>query len=67
MQRLLSRLLSHQTGKLMPGQIRPIEKLVKIVNKILEKPKDKQQKNENRPSDKRIEAWRIDSYSITPR
>ncbi len=51
----------------MPGQIRPIEKLVKIVNKILEKPKDKQQKNENRPSDKRIEAWRIDSYSITPR
>jgi hypothetical protein len=51
----------------MPGQIRPIEKLVKVVNKILEKPKDKQQKNDQRPSDKRIEAWRIDSYSITPR
>lgn len=51
----------------MPGQIRPIQKLVKVVNKILQKPKDKQQRDDKEPSDKRIEAWRIDSYSVTPR
>lgn len=51
----------------MPGQIRPIEKLVKVMNNILKKPKNQQQKNDKKPDDRRIEAWKIDSSSIIPR
>lgn len=51
----------------MPGQIRPDQKLVKVAAKILKKNKDRLQKNEDRPSDKRIERWRVDSSSVVPK
>lgn len=51
----------------MPGQIRPDKKMIKVLNQILEKPKDLQQKNEKVPSEKRRQAWMINSYSIIPK
>jgi hypothetical protein len=51
----------------MPGQIRPDEKLLKVVNKILQKPKERRQKNEKEPSDKRVDRWRVDSSSVIPK
>ena len=50
----------------MPGQIRPNQKLVKVLNKILKKPKNLNQKNERQPDDKRREQWQVDSLSIIP-
>lgn len=51
----------------MPGQIRPDEKLVKVVNEIIKKPKDKQQKNEKEPSAERLDRWIVDSSSLVPK
>src|ERR1017187_6944560 len=50
----------------MPGQIRPNKKMMKTAYKILGTPKDMQQRNDDRPSEKRVYSWRIDS-SIAPR
>ena len=50
----------------MPGQIRPDEKMMKVVYKILKTPKKLQQRNEREPSDRRLQSWKIDS-SIAPR
>lgn len=45
----------------MPGTIRPNKKCMKIAYNILNVPKDKQQKNQQKPSDKQIREWFIDS------
>lgn len=50
----------------MPGQIRPDKALMKVAYKILKTPKKLQQGNDKEPSEKRIQAWKIDS-SIAPR
>ena len=66
-------LLSQLTGRFypfkenaMPGQIRPDKKLLKLAYKILQTDKSLQQKDNKAPSDKRIEAWKINS-SLSPR
>ncbi len=45
----------------MPGQIRPDEKLAKIVYKVLKTPKDLQQKNTVKPTERQMREW----YSTT--
>lgn len=45
----------------MPGAPRPNKQAMKIAYAILKTPKDKQQKNEPKPSDKRIAEWFRDS------
>ena len=45
----------------MPGQIRPDKKSMKIAYKILKTPKDLQQKDDRRPSDRRLREWFRDS------
>lgn len=48
-------------GDNMPGQIRPDEKVAKILNKILKTPKEKQQDNQKEPSEKLKKEWFTDS------
>jgi len=47
----------------MPGAPRPNAKCMKIAFKILNVPKDKQQKNEKKPSNKQVREWFRDSSS----
>lgn len=51
----------------MPAQIRPIEKLAKLAYKILNVPKEQQQKNTGKPTEKRLRAWAVDSSVGTSR
>jgi hypothetical protein len=51
----------------MPGQIRPDAKLKKLAYKILQTPKELQQKNTPKPSEKRYNAWHINSSWATLR
>lgn len=50
----------------MPGQIRPVQKTMKVVYKILKTPKKLQQRDEKEPNDRRLQSWKIDS-SLSPR
>lgn len=45
----------------MPGQVRPNKKAMKIAYAILKTPKDKQQDNQKKPSEKLIKEWFRDS------
>jgi len=45
----------------MPGQIRINKKATKIAYKILKTPKELQQKNEEKPSDRLKQQWFKDS------
>lgn len=45
----------------MPGQIRPSRKLAKVVYKILQIPKEMQQRDQQIPSERRRKAWQVDS------
>jgi len=45
----------------MPSGIRPNSKALKIVNRILNTPKDQRQKEDKKPSDKRVNEWWVDS------
>jgi len=47
----------------MPGQIRPHKKCMKIAYQILKTPKDKQQDNQQKPSEEKIREWFRDSSS----
>jgi hypothetical protein len=51
---------------IMPGQIRPVEKVSKVAFKILKTPVALQQKNNPEPSKKRYQAWNVDTW-ITPK
>ncbi len=51
----------------MPAQVRPIEKLAKLAYKILKVPKEQQQKNDGKPTQKRLTAWMVDSSVGTSR
>ncbi len=46
----------------MPGMIRIKGKPTKIAYKILKTPKDKRQDKENKPTEKMIRDWEVDSY-----
>lgn len=48
----------------MAIQIRPSKKLAKIAYDILKTPKELQQKNKERPSEKERQAWKVDSMSV---
>lgn len=41
----------------MPGQIRPIKKMADIVYNILKIPDSQRQRNERRPTDRRLYQW----------
>lgn len=45
----------------MPGQIRPSRKAAKALYKIMQTPKEMQQKNEQVPNERRRKEWHIDS------
>lgn len=47
----------------MPGQVRPNKEAMKIAYKILKTPKDLQQVNDKKPSDKRLREWFRDSVA----
>jgi hypothetical protein len=46
----------------MPGQIRQRGKPTKIDYRILKTPKDKRQDKQNKPNEKMIREWEVDSY-----
>ena len=46
---------------IMPGSIRSNKKAMKIAYELLKTPKDRQQKNEKKPSIKRLREWYRDN------
>jgi hypothetical protein len=49
----------------MAAWLRPSEKLAKVAYKILKTPKELRQRNDKEPSDKRIEAWKINTSTTS--
>lgn len=45
----------------MPVQLRPNLKLAKVVWKVLNTPKDLQQKNQTKPTERQEQTWRATS------
>lgn len=45
----------------MPGAVRPNKKMAKLAYKILKTPKDQQQENQPRPSERHVREWWVDS------
>jgi len=49
----------------MPGMIRPNKKAMEIAYKLLKTAKSLRQKNDKKPSEKRIEEWFKDSSTAS--
>lgn len=49
----------------MAAWLRPNQKLAKVVYRLLQTPKQLQQKNDPQPSEKRLASWKIDTSATS--